>query len=254
LEREEVIVTRARLSPVLAILFSLCAGAASAKQDDGLLEHLSGPGPFIRFPAFEYRVACFARVDGKVYTSWMRPWERGAGFEFARVTPKAGTTADERAHETCAKDERVLGYVSVAYGHYFSLENNLFPDHFTDDVFKVKAESASVRYMARVLNAVDVGFGANVFWFHGKAFESFTKVSLEPVRVSVAPFAMLTESPRARAVHVTAAPTILLGRIVGQDFCNTPACTVTPRPFSSRAETIWATGLSVDLITLVTGK
>ncbi len=246
--------TPRRLLALFLLAFGLQAGTSLAKQDDGILEHLSGPGPFIRFPAFEYRVACFARVDGKVYTSWMRPWERGAGFEFPHLTPKPGTTPDERAHETCARDERVLGYVSVAYGHYFSLENNLFPDNLTDDVFKVKAESVSVRYMARVLNAVDVGFGANVFWFHGKAFESFTRFALEPVRVSVAPFAMLTESPRARAVHVTAAPTILLGRIVGQDFCNTPACTATPRPFASKAETVWATGISVDVITLVTGK
>jgi hypothetical protein len=250
-------VRRLRLLTVLSTAFLLQAGVASALEDPGILEHMSGPGPFVRFPGVTYKVACFSRVGDKTYTSFMHPTDRGAALEWEHKEhpePPRGN-AQAEAHKKCADDKDVLGFVAVSYGHYFSLENNLFPHDLTDSAFTVKAESASVRFMGRTLQGVvDVGFGADIFWFHGDAFESFTRFALEPVRLSVAPFAALTDSPRARAFHLTVAPKILFGSLTQAGFCNTSKCSVTPREFATRAETLWTTTFEVDVVTLVSGK
>lgn len=238
------------------LAFALQAGVSDAKQDDGWLEHLSGPGPFIRFPSLDIRVVCFTRVANDNYVVGLAPWGRGSTAEFAVRPYRASTTGGAAtAKEQCSKDENVRGFIAVAYGHYTGVENNLFANNLTDDVFKVKAESASIRFMGRTLgDAVDIGFGANIFWFHGKAFETFTRFSLEPARISVAPFVAINNSARSRAFHVTVAPTIFFGHMDQDDFCNTSACTVVPRQFSSRFETLWATTFEVDILTLIKGN
>jgi hypothetical protein len=240
----------------LFVALSLHAVAASAKQDDGLIEQMSGPGPFIRFPSLDVRVVCFTRVANDNYAVALAPWGRGSTTEFGVKPYRASTTgAADTAKQQCARDENVRGFITVAYGHYTSLQNNLFANNLTDDQFKVKAESASVRFMGRTLNdVVDVGFGLDIFWFHGKAFETFTRFAVEPVRVSVAPFVALKNSARTRAFHLTVAPTILLGSVDQADFCNTSACNVAPRQFSAKLETQWATTVEIDILTLIRGN
>jgi hypothetical protein len=250
-------VTRGRLRMFLAVICLAHAASASAKQDDGLWEHLSGPGPFVRFPAVEYRFACFTSVGGRTHGTILHPWDGGATAEFAHRRHPQPAPSDTKAvaHKECAEDRNVRAYVTVAYGHYFSLENNLFPDNLTDDAFAVKAESASIRFMSRTAGGtLDVGVGADVFWFHGKSFDSFTRLALEPVRVAVAPFAALSDSARARSFQLVVAPAIILGTLDQSDFCNTAACSVAPRPFRSRLEVVWATNFSVDVVTLISGK
>lgn len=241
---------------VLLVALILHAVAASAKQDDGLVEQLSGPGPFIRFPSLDIRVVCFTRVAGDNYAVPLAPWGYGSTAEFA-VRPYRSTTTGPAttAREQCSRDENVRGFITVAYGHHFSLENNLFPNNLRDSAFKVKAESVSVRFMGRTAgDAVDIGFGLDLYVFHGKAFDSFTRFAVEPARVSVAPFVALNNSPRARAFHLTVAPKIILGSVNQDDFCNTSACTVAPRQFSSRVETLWTTTVEVDILTLIRGN
>jgi hypothetical protein len=240
----------------LFVVLSLHAIAASAKQDDGLIEQMSGPGPFIRFPSLDIRVVCFTSVANDTYAVALAPWGRGSTSEFGVKPFRASTTgAAATAKQQCSRDENVKGFITVAYGHYTGLENNLFPNNLRDDPFKVKAESLSVRLMGRTAGDVlDVGFGFNALWFHGKAFETFTRFSVEPVRLSVAPFAALNDSARARAFHLTAAPMIILGSVDQDDFCNTSACTATPRQFSSRVETLWSTTVEVDILTLIRGN
>jgi hypothetical protein len=238
------------------VSFGFHAGTAHAKQDDGLWEHLSGPGPFLRFPSLDVRVVCFTRVANDTYAVPLAPWGHGSTAEFA-VRPYRGTTTGpaETAKRQCSRDESVRGFISVAYGHNTSLENNLFPNNLRDDLFKVKAENLSVRFMGRTAgDVVDVGFGLNALWFHGKAFETFTRFTVEPVRVSVAPFAALNNSARSRAFHLTVAPMIVLGSVNQDDFCNTSACTVAPRQFSARAETLWLATVDVDVLTLIRGN
>jgi hypothetical protein len=232
------------------------AGVSMAKQDDGVLEHLSGPGPFLRFPSLDIRVACFTRVGNENYAVPLAPWGHGSTSEFAVKPYRATTTGGlSTAKQQCSRDENVRGFITVAYGHHTSLENNLFPNNLTDDQFKVKAESLSVRFMGRTLNdVVDVGFGLNVFWFHGRAFETMTRFTLEPVRLAVAPFAALNNSARSRAFHLVVAPHIVLGRFDQDDFCNTSGCTVVPRQFSSKAETLLGTTFEVDILTLIRGN
>jgi hypothetical protein len=239
----------------LFLAFSLHAVAASALQDDGLFERLSGPGPFLRWPSLQVRVVCITRVGTDNRTVTLVPWARGSTSEFGVKPYRPATTGPaETAKQQCSRDENVKGFVTVAYGHSTSLENNLFPNNLTDDAFKVKTESASVRFMGRTLNdVVDVGFGVDVFWFHGEAFETFTRFALQPMRVSVAPFAALTNSARSRAFHLTVAPMILLGHLDQDDFCNTGGCTAVPRQFSTRAEILWATTVEVDILTLIRG-
>jgi hypothetical protein len=238
------------------LVFGALASVAYAKQDDGLLEQMSGPGPFIRFPSLDIRVVCFTRVANDNYGVALAPWGYGSTSEFAVRPYRASTTgAAATAKEQCSRDENVRGFIAVAYGHYTGIENNLFPNNLRDDPFKVKAESLSVRFMGRTLgDALDIGFGFNALWFHGKAFETFTRFSVEPVRLSVAPLVALGNSARARAFHLTVAPMIILGSVNQDDFCNTSACTATPRQFSSRVETLWSTTVEVDILTLIRGN
>jgi hypothetical protein len=234
----------------------MTAGVALAKQDDGVLEHLSGPGPFIRWPSLDIRVLCITNVDGANHTVPLVPWAHGSGAEFAFRPYRrgTGTATVETAKEKCSNDREVRGYLSVAYGHYSSVENNLFPARLTDDQFKVHAESISVRFMGRTAaEAVDIGFGLDMFMFHGKAFDSFARVAIEPVRLSVAPFVALGSSQRSRAFHLTVAPTIFLGTMNQDNFCNGSGCTDLPRPFTSKAEIVWATSIEVDVLTLIRG-
>ena len=246
------------LGVLATVIFSLLlqTGVALASQGDGGLEHLSGPGPFIRFPSLEIRAVCFTRVANDNYAVPLAPWERGSTTEFGVKPYRPATTgAAQTAKQQCARDENVRGYITVSYGHYFSLENNLFPNNLTDDQFKVKMESVGVRFMGRTLNdVVDVGIGLDLFWFHGQAFDSFARVAVEPVRLSIAPFAAINNSARSRAFHLAVAPTIFLGRMDQDDFCNTSACNVAPRQFSSKLETLWATSVEVDILTLIRGN
>jgi hypothetical protein len=239
---------------VFAFLF--LGGTSWAKQDDGILEHLSGPGPFLRFPSLDIRVVCFTRVGNDNYTVPLAPWGHGSTAEFAVRPYRATTTGPaQTAKQQCSRDENVRGFITVAYGHHTSLENNLFPNNLRDDPFKVKAESISVRFMGRTAGDVlDVGFGFDMFMFHGKAFDTFTRFAVEPVRVSVAPFVALNNSARARAFHLTVAPKIILGSVNQDDFCNTSACTVAPRQFSARVETLWSTTVEIDILTLIRGN
>jgi len=240
----------------LLITFVLRAAVASANQDDGLFEHMSGPGPFLRFPSLVIRVACITRVGNDNYTVGVAPWGRGstAEFGFKPYVAPAGAGPRETAKAQCSHDENVKGYITVAWGHNTSLSNNLFPNNLNDDLFKVKAEALSVRFMGRTLNdVVDVGFGLDMFMFYGKAFDGFTRLMVEPVRVSVAPFAAVRNTPRSRAFHLTVAPKILLGSVDQDDFCNTSACNVVPRQFSAKAETLWSTTVEVDILTLIRG-
>lgn len=248
-----------RLRLIATVVFAvllLSAQGASALQDDGVIEHMSGPGPFLRWPSLQVRVACFTRVGNDNHTVGLAPWGHGSTSEFAFKPYRASTTGPaQTAREQCSRDENVRGFVAVVYGHHKSLENNLFPNNLRDDAFKVKAESLSVRFMGRTAGDVlDIGFGLDMFWFHGEAFDTFTRFAVEPVRVSIAPFVALGNSARARAFHLTVAPKIILGSVNQDDFCNTDACTVAPRQFSSRVETLWTTTLEVDILTLIRGN
>jgi hypothetical protein len=245
-----------RLVALLLLGALVSVPPAMAKQDDGIIEQMSGPGPFFRFPSLDIRVVCFTSVANDTHAVTLAPWARGSTAEFA-LRPYRATTAGgaATARQQCSRDENVKGFISVAYGHYTGIENNLFPNNLRDAAFKVKAESLSVRFMGRTAGDVlDVGFGFNALWFHGKAFETFTRFSVEPVRLSVAPFVALSNSARARAFHLTAAPMIILGSVDQDDFCNTSACTATPRQFSSRVETLWSTTVEVDILTLIRGN
>jgi hypothetical protein len=247
-----------RLRVIIAIVFALVVSIqpASAKQDDGVIEQMSGPGPFIRFPSLDVRVVCFTRVANDNYAVGLAPWGQGSTAEFAVRPYRASTTGPAAtAKQQCARDENVRGFIAVAWGHHTSLENNLFPNNLRDDAFKVKAESFSVRFMGRTAgDVVDLGFGFDWYLFYGKAFDSFSRFAVEPVRVSVAPFVALGNSARARAFHLTVAPKILLGSVNQDDFCNTSECTAAPRQFSARVETLWTTTVEVDILTLIKGN
>lgn len=245
-----------RLLCLFLLTWAVQSGVGYAKQDDGILEQLSGPGPFLRFPSLDIRVACITRVGNDNYTVGVVPWGRGstAEFGFKPYVAPAGAGPRETAKMQCSHDENVKGYITVAYGHYTSLSNNLFPNNLNDDQFKVKAEALSVRFMGRTLNdVVDVGFGFDVFMFYGKAFDKLTRMTVEPIRFSVAPFAAIRNSPRTRAFRLAVAPKILLGSVDQADFCNTSACTVAPRQYSAKAETLWQTTVELDLLTLIRG-
>jgi hypothetical protein len=115
----------------MTAVFLVSSGIARANQDDGIIEHMSGPGPFVRFPSLDIRVLCVTRVGGTTLdpdaghneTVGLAPWGRGSTAEFGAKAPASGAS---QAQIQCAQDDKVRGYVTVAYGHYKSLENNLF--------------------------------------------------------------------------------------------------------------------------------
>lgn len=247
------------LRSIIVVLITLMLPAiAGANQDDGIIEHLSGPGPFLRFPSIDARFLCITRVGNENQTAAIAPWGRGSTTEFGlkKYEPPPSPTPQQTAKLQCSRDENVKAYVVAAWGHYTGLDNNLFPDHADDkdNPFKVKAESFSIRFMGRTLgDVVDVGFGFDMFMFYGKAFEAFTRFAVEPLRLSVAPFAAVTNTPRSRAFHLTVAPMIFLGSLDQDDFCNTSACNVTPRQFKAKYETVWSTTVELDILTLIRG-
>ena len=245
-----------RLFAMLSFSILVSVAPAIAKQDDGIIEEMSGPGPFLRFPSLDVRVVCFTRVAGNHYAVPLAPWGHGSTAEFAVRPYRPSTTGPAAtAREQCSKDENVSGFITVAWGHHTSLQNNLFANNLHDNAFKVKAESLSVRFMGRTAGDVlDLGFGFDWYMFYGKAFDSFSRFAVEPVRVSVAPFVALNNSARARAFHLTVAPKILLGSVNQDDFCNTSSCTVAPRQFAAKAETLWTTTVEVDILTLIRGN
>jgi len=219
---------------------------------------MSGPGPFLRFPSLDLRVACITRVGNENHTVGLAPWGRGSTSEFGfkKYVAPATPTPQQTAKLQCSRDENVKGYVVAAWGHYTSLDNNLFPNNASDEdnPFKVKAEALSVRFMGRTLNdVVDVGFGFDMLMFYGKAFDGFTRFAVEPFRVSVAPLAAVSNTPRTRAFRLAVAPKIMLGGVDQDDFCNTSACNVVPRQFSAKYETLWSTTVEVDILTLIRG-
>ena len=159
------------------------------------------------------------------------------------------------APQTCSNLPAVVPTQQILVVQRIASGLNLFQNNLRDDAFKVKAESLSVRFMGRTAGDVlDVGFGFDMYMFHGKAFDRFTRFAVEPVRVSVAPFVALNNSARARAFHLTVAPKIILGSVNQDDFCNTSACSAVPRQFSARVETLWSTTFEVDILTLIRGN
>lgn len=249
---------RFRLLTAVLITVALVPTVAEAMQDDGVVEHLSGPGPFLRFPSIDARFLCITRVGNENQTAAIAPWERGSTTEFGlkKYEPARSPTPQQTAKQQCSHDENVKAYVVASWGHLTGLDNNLFPDHADekDNPFKVKAESLSIRFMGRTLgDVVDVGFGFDMLMFYGKAFEGFTRFAVEPLRLSVAPLAAVNNSPRTRAFHLTVAPMIFLGTVDQNDFCNTSACNVTPRQFKAKYETVWATTVELDILTLFRG-
>ena len=56
------------LRSIIVLLMTLVVPAiASANQDDGIIEHLSGPGPFLRFPSIDARFLCITREIGRAH-------------------------------------------------------------------------------------------------------------------------------------------------------------------------------------------
>ena len=106
---------RLRLLTAVLVAFALQTGVASALQDDGLIEHMSGPGPFLRWPSLQVRVVCFTRVGNDNYNVPLAPCEHGSTAEFADRPYRATATGPaQTAKQQCSRDDIVRGYSTVA--------------------------------------------------------------------------------------------------------------------------------------------
>jgi hypothetical protein len=187
-------------------------------------------------------------------------WRRGDGVDvrirFQEVRRAGYATPQQTAKLQCSRDENVKGYVVAAWGHYTSLDNNLFPNNASDEdnPFKVKAEALSVRFMGRTLNDV---VGRRIRSRHAHVLRQGVRrihtVCGRTVSRVVAPLAAVSNTPRTRAFRLAVAPKIMLGGVDQDDFCNTSACNVVPRQFSAKYETLWSTTVEVDILTLIAG-
>jgi hypothetical protein len=148
----------------------------------GWLEKLSGPGPFggweVGLP-----ILCFdlAADDRRVTEEQPRNRLGRAGF--------CGEYQDR------AKPTVIIGF---QYSDFDSQKNRLEYDPSDERDKTVKLRSYLLSIDVRVHPAVDVGVGVAVNRFSGQAFESFTSLSFDPLRITIRPVALFL--PRQRAV------------------------------------------------------
>lgn len=202
----------------------LLSARAPAEANWGWLEKLSGPGPFAaQLPGLNFPLVCI-RED----------YSRDLFFcdEGARGRPR--------------------GHVSLEFQRWESRENGLFPADPRGALGEVRILDFRPNLMIRLHDAVDVGVGAGFHRFSGPAFDAFFKMSVEPMRVSLAPFVLFGDADWLRIAKIEVGVTRFLGEFTNEDFCSPPACSIAlTRPFSAEGELLWRSTFVLDFSALV---
>jgi hypothetical protein len=155
----------------------------------------------------------------------------------------------ERATRNCQSDDsRISGYLAVVYSYFSSKKNNLFPADPENGVYGVRIHQFELAFGGRITRSVDVVVSAGVAHFSGDAFGSFSRFSLTPASIDFAPFALVKDDQRHRAVKVSAGLTIFFPGFDSSDFCdgrNGADCS-TMRAFHSKGELVPRLALKID--------
>ena len=236
-----------RITAALVVASTLQAGTAYAAAD--WLDRLSGPGPFFSPLRLTYRFLCFsqsptAKPDP---TTGEIPTQRNALHPFDLSAGIFSTGSEDPADSDCVKDRNVAAYQTVTYQYWFSVENQLFPQDPKKDAYQVKLHQVQWAHMVRVHRTLDLGAGAGVTIFSGDAFDSFARMTLQPLAFEFSPFAAFGDGVQYRAIRITGGLTTFVGGFDQGDFCQPPRCTDRPAVFETRPELLWRVGVHVDL-------
>jgi hypothetical protein len=152
-----------RVAVGLSILL-LLASARGAEAANGWLEKLSGPGPFLGWDFPTLPLLCFGEeVDRKLFC---------------------------KGYQDLGRNSVIL---SFTFSDYDSERNPLeYGDSSTADT-TVNLKSYAFSLDLRLHRAVDVGVGGGVNRFSGEAFRSFTRFSLDALRVTWRPVGLFLE-------------------------------------------------------------
>lgn len=143
------------------------------------LDQLSGPGPFVVFDA-TYGVHCFEK-ETKAGTA--EP-ERGTEANLLGFGLRGGCQSYR------SLDERFPTWFVTA-GAGVALRNELrYPDHVRDRTVRFLKVGTGIDYTAH--RTFDIGAGVGVMYFDGRSFPNFSRIYVEPVRVSFRPLLVKT--------------------------------------------------------------
>ena len=225
---------KAAVVAAVAMLLLVMPRPAYALWGGGWLERLSGPGPFWG-QVVDYRFLCVAAPDAKDQSSTSDPppgkaltkeldsrvWLTGAGCYF--LAP------DDKRFE-----------VGVDFGFLKSSSNVLDYSNrpgLTDDDKDVGLRTFSITADFRVNRVLDVGAAIGRASFRSpdsNLFPSFSRTMSQPVRLTVRPLAILSNSRRAEAVVLRFDATKFHGTFTADDFGAAPGS------FTEPGEITWA--------------
>ena len=156
-------------------------------------EEMSGPGPFTGW-AFEWRLVCFSEPD---------PANRDA-VETDDESKRAAAKLLQFFGPGCffkqvPVQNRRTASINLKFGFLDAKENDLHyrSDRISRDV-KMTTLTPSVAW--RPTRSVETSFGVGVMWFSGPAFDSFTRVYVQPIQVDLKPLAAINQLRGADAV------------------------------------------------------
>ena len=235
----EDIVNKALTMTVACLLaWSLQGGTAAAAE--GWLDRLSGPGPFeAEWGKGPYTVRLFCWRD------------QNGGIDFEPAILKGGECVKFSDGRTM-KPSDLRAYLQLRYTHWLSTRNDLFRDvtRADEDLHRVTLDSTEFTLFVHAGRAIDVGVGAGIEVFSGKAFDTFRRWSVKPLDVSIAPIAAFTDTKWGRLVEVTV-NTRAFEELNERDFCRDQFCRGI-RSFSSKGEYTWSAALTVNAGVLIT--
>lgn len=185
-----------RRSTPFFCMVALLVGAPSLVfaqgEGKGVIERLSGPGPFHGLDTFG-PVGCITNEKE------LKPfWDC-----YRRL--------NENENEN--ENNEPTWWLDFEIGFYESEDDPLVNN---SEVELTKWEVRASTFVGSTRDSVEVGFGAGAYHFSGD-FESFEKLAL-PVRVGFFPFKIGWERPWTTVFSVWVKQTFLAGRISGGDF------------------------------------
>jgi hypothetical protein len=200
-------------------LIALCTGLTFALTPTSAtanivrwVDKLSGPGPFKGFE-IEWRLVCLGDPQPSYALSDPGEVEKQRAAAEKEVEDDGKINKKARAAATalgllapgCVVDKVEKGAlrrssVNVAFGVFASTKNRLVynpPGTDEKDPFnQVKLTTLELSFDYRLVRGVDAGAGIAAYFFSGARFDAFTRLALEPIRLSWRPVAMFASDSK----------------------------------------------------------
>jgi len=200
------------------------------------LWELSGPGPFLG-PTFQWRLFCIG--------------DRDPARSFDTPQLRVAAVAAGVLGSSCVFQPELAPRVSfnLETGWLWSLNNHLNYAPGVSSKVRVAVFEPTMMFSLdpdRLRNSVELGFGAGVLIMKGPAFETFSRVFYEPIRIDVRPGA---KYPGWRgAFSVRAAVTVITDGFDDIDFGALPGT------FHQSTEVRPTFGVTIDVLRFFRGR